>query len=304
MPENIGGSSAPYNTQIPSIVDNADIQTAFRLYHYGSNTSTPGTIPEDSIAGHFIELESAKINKAPTIIPVSANLNDYVTTGFYTQVSNSFANSGSNYPEKFAGLLTVVNEGNVVFQQYQVIGASEGGSGLNTSNRTFWRFKFADSWRPWRTFIDTSDFSALGDPRYVQGVGGSPTFISNYYTKSQADSLFFTNAAAEQSRYISENVVTGSYVLQPSDVGKVVAVNNSSSATITIPLNSSTQPAIPVGTLINVYAMTAQQVFVSAATGVVLRPDTSVRLFEQYTEISLRKRGLNEWVISGNVLSA
>ena len=46
MPENIGGGSAPYNTQIPSIIDNADIQTAFRLYHYGSNTSTPGTIPQ------------------------------------------------------------------------------------------------------------------------------------------------------------------------------------------------------------------------------------------------------------------
>ena len=301
MPENIGGGSAPYNTQIPSIIDNADIQTAFRLYHYGSNTSTPGTIPSDSIAGHFSLLEESKINKAPTIIPGSANLNDYVTTGFYTQTNNSFANTGLNYPQKFAGALTVVNEGGVVFQQYQVVGAAESGENLNTLNRTFWRFNIAGSWRPWRTFIDTSDFSTLGDPRYVQGIGGAPTFISNYYTKAQADSLFYTNALAEQSKYIPENLVTGNYTLQLSDVGKVIAVNNSASATVTVPLNSSV--TFPIGTLINVYAMTAQQVIVSAATGVTLRPANSVRLFEQYTEISLRKRDLNEWVVSGNVLS-
>jgi len=36
MAENIGGPSAPFNTQIPSIADDADIQTAIRLYHYGS----------------------------------------------------------------------------------------------------------------------------------------------------------------------------------------------------------------------------------------------------------------------------
>ena len=51
MPELIGGgTNPPYNTQIPSISDDADIQTAFRLYHYGSNTSTPGSLPANSLA--------------------------------------------------------------------------------------------------------------------------------------------------------------------------------------------------------------------------------------------------------------
>ena len=47
MPENIG---SVYSTQISSIADDADIQTAFRLYHYGSNTGTPSSIPENSDA--------------------------------------------------------------------------------------------------------------------------------------------------------------------------------------------------------------------------------------------------------------
>lgn len=302
MPENIGGPSAPFNTQIPSIVDNADIQTAFRLYHYGSNTSTPGTIPEESLSGHLQKIDNDKINKVPDTIPGSANLNDYVTTGFYTQTSNTFALTGLNYPEKFAGLLNVVNDEGVVFQQYQVIGAPESGESPNTINRTFWRFNIAGSWRPWRTFIETSDFSNLGDPRYVQGLGGSPTFISNYYTRSQADEVFYTKISAEQSRYVEEVQVSGDRTLQLSDVGKVIAVAGySSDITITIPTNF--EVPIPVGTLINVYAAGTAPVIISSATGVSLRPSSSVRLFEQYTEVSLRKRDLNEWVISGNFLS-
>jgi hypothetical protein len=299
MPENIGGPSAPFNTQIASITDNADIQTAFRLYHYGSNTSTPSTIPENSLAGHLNVISLAKINKAPENIPTSTNLNTYVSTGFYTQTGTP---TGANYPSNFPGLLTVVNDGGVVFQSYQVVGASETGESVNTLNRTWWRFNFAGSWRPWRTFVQSSDFAALGDPRYVQGIGNVPTFISNYYTQSDANALFFTKQSAEDSRYISENTVTGNYTLQISDVGKVISVNNSAPATITIPLNSSV--TFPIGTLINVYARTTQPVFVAVPTGtlVTLRPANSIRLFSQYTEISLRKRDTNEWVASGNFI--
>jgi hypothetical protein len=297
MTENIGGPSAPFNTQIPSITDNADIQTAFRLYHYGSNTSTPSTIPENSIAGHFGTLDLAKINKAPESIPGSANLNSYVTTGFYVQTNNSFADNGTNYPPtKFSGLLTVVNEGSVVFQQYQVVGAPETGDSVSTINRTWWRFNFAGAWRPWRTFIETSDFSAIGDGRYY-----TQTIANNLFsTINYVDSTFLTISEANQRQYVQETSVTGNYTLILGDAGKVISVNNSASATITIPLNSSV--AFPVGTLINVYARTAQPVFVTPATGVILRPKSNIRLFEQYTEISLRKRNTNEWVASGNIL--
>lgn len=297
MTENIGGPSAPFNTQIPSITDNADIQTAFRLYHYGSNTSTPSTIPENSIAGHFNTINLAKINKAPESIPASANLNDYVVTGFYTQTNNSFADNGTNYPpQKFAGLLNVVNDGSVVFQQYQVVGASETGDSTNTINRTWWRFNFAGSWRPWRTFVESSDFSTLGDARYYTQTSANNLFS----TRSYVDSTFLTISEANQRQYVQETSVTGNYTLVLSDVGKVISVDNSASATITIPLNSSV--AFPVGTLINVYARTANPVFVTPATGVTLRPKSNIRLFEQYTEISLRKRDTNEWVASGNIL--
>lgn len=43
-----------YPTLMPSYVDVADIQEAFKMYHYGLTDYEPGdTIPDDSIEGHF-----------------------------------------------------------------------------------------------------------------------------------------------------------------------------------------------------------------------------------------------------------
>jgi hypothetical protein len=296
MPENIGGPSAPFNTQIPSITDNADIQTAFRLYHYGSNTSTPTTIPENSLAGHLNVMNLAKLNKTPEQIPTSTNLNTYVSTGFYTQIGTP---TGANYPSNFSGLLTVVNDGGVVFQSYQVVGASETGDSVNTLNRTWWRFNFAGSWRPWRTFVESSDFSTLGDARYYTQSAANTLFATNNFVNS----TFLTIAEANQRQYVLENQATTEYTLQLSDVGKVVSASNTNNSTlITVPTNSAV--AFPLGTIINIYSSTPQNVVVLGAIGVTVRPfaSNSFRLFGQYTEVSLRKRATNEWVASGNII--
>jgi hypothetical protein len=298
MTENIGGPSAPYNTQIPSISDDADIQTAFRLYHYGSNTSTPGTLPNNSIAGHLLNLENTKIDVVPESIPISANLNDFTTTGFYTQTSTP---TGSNYPANFAGLLTVVNEGGVVFQQYQVIGATESGVTANPTNKTHWRFYISGAWRPWRTFIDEASFSTQGDILYYR----KATIDSLFYTRTFLDGLFaavpltyLTIAEADARSLITENLQTENYTLQLSDRNKVVAMNNPSTATVTVPTNAAVP--FPIGSIVNVYAMSNQTLNIAGASGVTVR--NSGRLFERYVEISLRKRATDEWVASGNII--
>jgi hypothetical protein len=298
MAENVGGPSAPYNTQIPSITDNADIQTALRLYHYGSNTSTPGALPENSLAGHLLALENEKVDATPEAIPGSANLNSYTSTGFYTQTSNSFALSGTQYPSPQAGFLLVVNSGDVVFQQYQVVGAPESGSTANPINRTWWRSQYAGAWLAWRTFVNASDFASIGDIRYYTQTAANNLFSTNTYVNN----TFLTTAEANDRRFVSETEVSENYTLAIGDINKVVAVNNPAPATITIPLNASVE--FPIGTLINIYSMTANRVTVFPATGVTLRPtnSNSLFLFDQYTEISLRKRSGNEWVASGNFL--
>jgi len=323
MPENIGNI---YSAQIPSITDDADIQTAFRLYHYGSNTGNPSSIPANSLAGHLTNLENTKIDILPTPIPNSVNLNNITDTGFYTQTS---VPSAPNYPSNFPGLLTVVNSGSlktepdgdennfnnkqqlgVVFQQYQVIGAAESGNTPNPLNKTHWRFYFAGAWRPWRTYIDEADFSTKGDPRYVQ-TSGSATFISNYYTKAEITgflapiySTYLTIEQADTRSLITENVQTETYTLRLSDKNKVVAMNNASPAIVYVPTHESHESMgedpFPIGSIVNVYAMSNQTITIKGKDGVVVQ--NSGRLFERYVEVSLRKRANNEWVASGNIV--
>lgn len=310
MPENIGsGPNAPYNTRIPSITDNADIQTALRLYHYGSDTSSPGTIPEESIAGHLNVLNSNKLDKVPENIPSGTDLDTLDTSGFYIQLNNETASNDPNYPVPYAGLLTVNNLNNVVFQEYQAVGAQEPDTGVNLENKTYWRFKFFDPtqqnvvWSDWRTFLEQGEFTDVGDQRYVRTPSGQSVFISNYYTKSQADSKFLTLQTAQQLRYATENIVGAmGYTLTINDIGKVVTVNGTGDYTITIPRNSSV--GFQIGTIINIYNTSPYNVVVRGDTGVTVRPfaDNQFRLFDQYVEVSIRKRGTDEWVASGNIL--
>ena len=293
MAENIGGPSAPFNTQIPSIADDADIQTAFRLYHYGSNTSTPVSIPDDSIAGHLTTLDESKIGLVPTAIPASTNLNTYITTGFYTQTGTP---TGLNYPSNFPGLLTVVNQGATVFQQYQVIGASESGSSVNTLNRTHWRFYFAGAWRPWRTFIEQSDFASIGDARYFTRTEASTLFL----TQAAAALTYLTITEANTRLYLQEVERSSSHTLELTDINKVVAMTNTESATVTVPFNATVD--FPIGSVVNVYRAGTGAVTIAPGSGVVVR--NAGNLYEQYTEISLRKRAINEWVASGNIIPA
>ena len=53
MPENINnGGSRGYNTTIPSLSDNADIVSALKIYHYGSDNDA-GIVSTASIAGYL-----------------------------------------------------------------------------------------------------------------------------------------------------------------------------------------------------------------------------------------------------------
>jgi hypothetical protein len=91
MAENIDGTpsgSGPYNTKIPLLGDNANIQKALRIYHYGTETPplpgsvvSNGSLVSNSIAGYLdaitnrvISVEvlgtgSKYVSSAPSSIP-------------------------------------------------------------------------------------------------------------------------------------------------------------------------------------------------------------------------------------------
>jgi hypothetical protein len=101
--------------------------------------------------------------------------------------------------------------------------------------------------------------------------------------------------------YFGENAVFGvspiTYTLALTDIAQVVGINNPSSTTVSVPLNSSVP--FPLGTIINIYRVTAGPVTISGVSGVTVRNAGSIA--SQFGEVSLRKRATDEWVLSGDV---
>jgi hypothetical protein len=160
---NIGNTGVPYReVQVPSLEDNADIQNALKVYHYGTATSSPDVDSDaykKSIAGILGILDSGTQKKDPIDLVNNENLNAKVTTGYYSQDSDSDAQSGTNYPpqtgDKYAGVLTVVNDGVLIYQTYHVSG-SRNSLYFRTGNTT------TNAWSEWKKVTDdTHEHNAL-----------------------------------------------------------------------------------------------------------------------------------------------
>jgi hypothetical protein len=281
VPIDIGPENAAFNTQIPSIEENADIQTAFKLYHYGEGSSGLGSLNQNSIAGHLKKLQDEKFEKAPAIIPLNANLNDYTASGFYSQNTNAKAQTGSNYPLvpprigfAYAGLLRVVNDGFNVYQEYQVAGIP--------NNPTYWRAFFGNlGWTPWQTF---SADGHIHDDRY--------------FTKQQSDNRYFS--AIKYLTVRNPNIVNNQYTLGIQDESALVLINNLSIPNnVIIPTNASV-PFV-VGTQITVMQSNTGQTTISGASGVTVRFTPTNRLRARWSSASLIKINTNEWVLVGDL---
>jgi hypothetical protein len=96
---------------------------------------------------------------------------------------------------------------------------------------------------------------------------------------------------------LEENIQSGNYTLALSDVAKVIAMNNTGAATVTVPPNASV--AFPVGAVVNVYQAGTASVTIAGGSAVTVRNPGAISA--QFGEVSLRKRDTNEWVLAGQV---
>lgn len=198
--ENIGSK---YNTQIPSLTENADIQTALKIYHYGQSTE-PSTLVSNSVAGHLQTLEDTKIDIVPIQIVAGAqnDLDLKITSGYYSISTNAIASAGLHYPSSAtAGMLSVINDGSgLVYQTYLMTGGS---------NKFYWRGFYSGAWTAWAQASDTthshSEFASLQGqidlkaPLASPSLTGTPlstTAAIDTSTTQIATTAFVTNQAA------------------------------------------------------------------------------------------------------------
>ena len=100
---------------------------------------------------------------------------------------------------------------------------------------------------------------------------------------------------------VTESVLrTASSTLEYEDRGRVVPVDAPGiTAVITVP--NDNQQFFPIGTVINVYNVnSSESVQLAPAPGVdLISPQSLSFLLVPQTEVSLRKRAPNEWVVAG-----
>lgn len=89
---------------------------------------------------------------------------------------------------------------------------------------------------------------------------------------------------------------TANYTLALTDLNKVVPMNGTD-LVLTVPTNAAV--AFEIGSVVNIYNINATEVTIEGDTGVTVRNAGNIA---QYTEVSLRKRDTDEWVLAGNSL--
>lgn len=106
--------------------------------------------------------------------------------------------------------------------------------------------------------------------------------------------------AAKLSGVAAQNTQTGSYTLVLDDRGKVIDVNSSGAATISVPLESSV--AFADGATIVVVRRGAGEVTISGVSGVTVNSeDSKARIRSRYTGAALIKTGTNTWTLLGSL---
>ena len=91
-------------------------------------------------------------------------------------------------------------------------------------------------------------------------------------------------------------VLTVNGTLELSDTSRVIRFSSTSARTCTVPTNASV--AFPIGAVVNVYNANTGGVTIAGASGVTVR---NAGVVPQFSEVSLRKRATNEWVLAGVV---
>lgn len=93
-----------------------------------------------------------------------------------------------------------------------------------------------------------------------------------------------------------------STVLSINDMNCIVPVNNSSSITITVPLDSSVN--FPIGSNVVIYQKGSGQVTITGSSGVTLLSNyNKTKLSGQYSSASLYKISPNTWLLGGDLAS-
>ena len=198
-----------YEVNIPEYSDVADIQKAFNLYHYGSETYNPsGALIPGSVANFLDDVLSAlsQAQNRLSVVPpldVEDNLNDILTNGIYLSVDSP--TTTRNYPSSSRGILSVISDTNITltFQTYQTV---------SPSNNFWWRTGSLVAGN--RTWSSWSQASKVGH-----------THNDLYYERDQIDSKIDPSITPETVAIVDIDGQIISSDITPYELAQLSGIN-------------------------------------------------------------------------------
>ena len=283
MTESIGSL---YNTQIPSYSENADIQEALRLYHYGStdyntaNTNTANLV-SPSIAATLNSLQTQISAISPVDVGIIDAKGDLLIGSANNTVDNLTVGS-NNY------VLTA--------DSAQTLGVKWAARDTTLTNTATFTNKTLTS-----PIINGSGiiFEGTTDDAYETTLSvQDPTSDRSIVIPDESGTLALKD--------LSFNEQTGTtYTFVLTDSGKLVTASNASAQTYSIPTNASV--AFPIGTQLHLVQSGAGQVTiqaVSSGTTTVLSSaviSTQPKNRVQYSSITCIKMNTDTWLVIGDI---
>jgi hypothetical protein len=299
--ESIG---AIYSTKIPGYADNADVQAAFKLYHYGStdyNTANANTanLVNPSIAYTLNDLQSqitgldpagsvskGTIDAKGDLLVGSANDtvdNLPVGSNNYVLVADSAQALGIKWAAPVVTLDNTATLTNKTLTSPTISGATFTGqqSGLSLSDSSIvFEGATADAFETSLVVID-------------------PTADRTIYLPDSSGTLDLKDIS-----FNSQSGTTYTFVL--SDSGKMIKASNASAQTYSIPTNASV--AFPIGTQIHLIQTGSAQITVQAVTSgttTILSTATTQNTPKtrvQYASVTCIKSDTDEWYVIGDII--
>lgn len=148
------------------------------------------------------------------------------------------------------------------------------------------------------------------DPSTKQGdylIGAHPTseeIEAAYYSKTQSDARYYTQTQVDEGFHplgalLGENIQTGAYTFQLSDMARMVKGTNATAQTFTIP-----DATFPAYTVLNVLQWGAGQITIAAGAGVTLRYDSTVfnaKTMSQFAMLTIYFESESDPVLGGQL---
>lgn len=282
MPESIGNL---YSTKMPSLSESADIQEAFRVYHYGASSTV---------------YDPSNTNTANLVNPSIA----YTLHSLQTQINS--ATTGAILPSTFTAKGDILTA--TASSTPSVLAVGTNGYVLTANSATATGLQWVE---PAVTLTNTATLTnkTLTSPTINTPIlslsSTSSTSSGRISFDPSADKIYVgdgTTAIEFAGSTVITNAQSGStYTLVLSDKDKLVEVSNASANTLTIPLNSSV--SFPVGSQIQVLQTGAGQTTIAGAVGVTVNATPGLKLRTQWSSATLLKRGTDTWVVLGDLVA-